>query len=85
MKFKAWTCVLPLKPKDAIGPNKRRFPRTCGEVHLTSEDADECSYFANVDEPADEIYWQPTEIVVPELRDFDGDTPFIPEGAEQIA
>lgn len=86
MKFKAWTCVLPVKPQDAVGRNDRRFPRTCGEVHLSREDAGECSHFQNVDDPApDKVYWVPTEIVVPALTNFAGDTPLIPDGAATVA
>jgi hypothetical protein len=84
-RFTGYTCVLARKPEDPIGPNNRRFPRTCGELHLTQEDAAECTYFANADEAAfDAVRWQvyPIPNVLAPLRAYEGDEePLFPDGA----
>ena len=86
--FAGYVCVLPHKPEDAIGPNPRRFPKTCGELHLSAEDAAECCFFANADEPApDAVRWQvyPLAGIRAPLSAYVGDEhPVVPEGAVTV-
>jgi hypothetical protein len=82
--FTGFICVLGRKPQEPVGPNPRREPKTCGTLHLSREDAAECSYFANADEPApDALRW--TVYAVPginaPLAAYLGDeAPVYPEG-----
>jgi len=86
--FTGFVCVLGLKPEEAIGPNPRRFPKTCGELHLTPREAAECTYFANVDEPSpDAVRWHVYKVpgILAPLAAYEGDEqPFVPEGAVTI-
>jgi hypothetical protein len=82
--FTGFICVLGRKPQEPVGPNPRREPKTCGTLHLSREDAAECSYFANADEPApDALRWSVCAVpgIHAPLAAYLGDeTPVYPEG-----
>jgi hypothetical protein len=78
--FTAFVAVMPTKPQDAVGNCPRRFPQVHNELFLTASDASEWAYFEDADEPApDAVQWAVLPVRVPALRNYRGDTPFIPE------
>lgn len=84
--FTAFVAILPVTPREAVGPNPRTFPLVHKELFLEQSAAAEWCYFANADEPApDAIRWMVQEVQVPALRRYAGDTPFMPDGAETHA
>jgi hypothetical protein len=86
MHFTAYVCVMPTKPHEPIGPNKRRFPKVHNELFLSKSDAAEWAYFENADEPApDAVGWVVVPVQVPALTDYLGDTPFVPADASETA
>jgi|ERR1700681_1053305 len=82
MTFTAYVCVMPTKPHEPVGTNKRRYPKVHDELFLALEDAVEWAYFENADEPApDAVAWIVVPVEVPALRNYVGDTPFVPTDA----
>lgn len=82
--FTGFICALGRKPEEPVDPNPRREPKTCGTLHLSAEDAAECSFFANADEPApDALQWRVYAVpgIQAPLAAYLGDeTPVYPDG-----